>query len=85
MRRKKEWHLKLAQNSQYMQGILLKIKYFERGLSKEDYQLIHGIINYSTFVCPFESGKWKERETMTKNWSAQQRKELFRLNKKHFS
>ena len=50
-----------------MQGILLKIKYFERGLSKEDYQLIHGIINYSTFVCPFESGKWKERETMTKN------------------
>ena len=27
---------------------------------------VHGIINYSTSIYPFESGKWKGREKITK-------------------
>ena len=43
---------------------------------------IHDIINYSTSICPFESGKCgKEEEKLQKF----EQKELFRRNKKHFS
>ena len=41
--------------------------------------------NYSIFIWPFESGKWKEREKITKNWRSKEQKELFRWSKKHFS
>ena len=44
---------------------------------------IHDIINYSTSICPFESGKCGKGKN-TKMWIS--RKELFRWNKKkHFS
>ena len=47
---------------------------------------IHDIINYSTSICPFESGKCgKEGKKITKMWISWERKELFRWNKKHFS
>ena len=39
--------------------------------------------NYSSFICPFESGKSvKERKKVTKSWISQKQKELFRWNKK---
>ena len=38
----------------------------------------HDIINYSTYICPFESGKCgKEEEKLTKIWISRERKELF--------
>ena len=44
---------------------------------------IHGIINYSTSICPFESGKCgKEREKFLKIWMSGERKALFLCNKK---
>ena len=46
---------------------------------------IHDIINYSTFICPFVSGKWKGSEKFSKIWVSRERKELFRWIKKHFS
>ena len=47
---------------------------------------IHDITNYSTSVCPFESGKCgKEDEKLQITWIHQEWKELFRWNKKHFS
>ena len=47
---------------------------------------MNDIINYSTSICPFESGKnGKEAEKNTKIWISRERKELFRWNKKHFS
>ena len=42
-------------------------------------------INYCTFVCPFETGKWKGREKVAKNWISWKWKELFRWNKKCIS
>ena len=45
----------------------------------------HDIINYSTSVCPFESGKFgKEGKKITKIWISREQKKLFRWNKKHF-
>ena len=50
------------------------------------YKSIHDIINYSTSMCPFESGKCgKEGKKITKIWISRERKELFRWYKKHFS
>ena len=46
---------------------------------------IHDIISYSTFICPFESEKCERKEKITKIWITEERKELFRWNKKHFS
>ena len=47
---------------------------------------IDDIINYSTSTSPFESGKCgKEGKKIIKIWISQERKELFRWNKKHFS
>ena len=47
---------------------------------------MHDIINYTTSICPFESGKsGEEEEKNTKIWISQERKELFRWKKKHFS
>ena len=46
---------------------------------------IYDIINYSTSVCPFESGQWKGRGKITKIWISRERRELFRWNQKHFS
>ena len=47
---------------------------------------IHDIINYSTFICPFASGKWRnEQEKLRKIWISRERENLFRWNKKHFS
>ena len=46
---------------------------------------IHDIINNSMSICPIESGKWKGREKITKNWISWERKELLRWNKKHYS
>ena len=55
-----------------MQENLLKIRHFEKGLSKSlkkvipkitsanVWKSIHDIINYSTTICPFESGKCGE-------------------------
>ena len=55
-----------------MQENLLKIRHFEKGLSKSLKNVIpkissanvcksiHDIINYSTTICPFESGKCGE-------------------------
>ena len=43
-------------------------------------------LNYSTSICPFESGKkWKGRGKNIKIWISQERKKLFRWNKNHFS
>ena len=41
-------------------------------------------INYSTFICPFESGKGGKGKK-TKTCTSQERKELFRWNKNHCS
>ena len=49
-------------------------------------QAIYDIINYSTSICPFESGKCgKEREKSQKIEYLKERKELFWWNKKYFS
>ena len=55
-----------------MQEILFKI-YFERRSSKipnirsaKLCKPVYDIINYSTFICPFEPGKWKRREKLQK-------------------
>ena len=46
---------------------------------------IHDIINYSTFICSFESGKCEKKgKKYNKNWISQEHKELFRENKKYF-
>ena len=46
---------------------------------------INDIINYSTFICSFESGKCgKEEEKLQKPEYLENEKELFRWNKKHF-
>ena len=45
---------------------------------------VHDIINYSTSICYFESGKVERRGKNTKKWISQDRKKLFRWNKKHF-
>ena len=59
--------------------VILKIT--SANLCKPNYN----IINYSTSICPFESGNCgKEREKITKIWISQ-RKEPFRWNEKHFS
>ena len=44
---------------------------------------IHDLKNYSTFICPFESGKCGKVK-ITKSWIFWKWKELFRWNKKHF-
>ena len=41
---------------------------------------IHDILNYSTYICPFEFWKCGKEEKISRK-----RKELFRRNKKHFS
>ena len=47
---------------------------------------IYDIINYSTSICPFESGQCgKEGKKITKMWVSQEWKELLRWNKKRFS
>ena len=47
---------------------------------------MHDIIDYSTSICPFQSGKsGKEDKKNTKIWISWEQKELFWLNKKHFS
>ena len=38
---------------------------------------IHDIINYSTFICHFESGKWEGRKKITIIWMSQEQKDLF--------
>ena len=39
---------------------------------------IHDVINYSTFICPFWSGKReKERKKLPKYWTSSEQKELF--------
>ena len=46
----------------------------------------YDIINYSTPIYPFETGKCgKEGKKLKKNLISRERKELFRWNKKHFS
>ena len=48
-------------------------------------KLIHDIINYPTFICPFESAKCgKEGKKNTKIWISGENKKLFRGNKKPF-
>ena len=43
---------------------------------------IHDVINYSTSICPFESGKCgKEGKKFRNVWISRERKELFRWNK----
>ena len=44
----------------------------------------HDIINYSTSVCPFESGKFG-KDKITKTWISPEQKELFLWNKKKSS
>ena len=44
---------------------------------------IHDIINYSIFIYPFESGKWRKGK-ITIMWISPKQKEPFRWNKKHF-
>ena len=53
---------------------------------------VYSIINYSTFICPFVSGKcWRKGKKITKTRISKERKELrerkelFRWNKKHLS
>ena len=47
---------------------------------------MHDIINYSTSICPFESGKCgKEGKKLQKVEYLENENELFRRNKKHFS
>ena len=47
---------------------------------------MHDIINFSFFICPFESGKCgKEGKELQKFESFWEGKELFRVDKKHFS
>ena len=57
---------------------------FQKITSKNLFKPIHDIINYSTSICPLESGKWKGRKKITKMGISQERKELFKRNKKHF-
>ena len=47
---------------------------------------IHDIINYTTFICPFESGKEsvERKGKITKIWISWERTEIFRRNKKTF-
>ena len=45
----------------------------------------HDIINYSTSICPFESGKCGKEEEKIQKSEYLENKELFRRNKKHFS
>ena len=44
----------------------------------------HGIINYSTFICPFVPGKCGKEGKNTKISIPGERKDLFRWNKKTF-
>ena len=47
---------------------------------------MHDIINYSTSICPFESGKCgKEGKKIQKVEYLENENKLFRRNKKHFS
>ena len=46
---------------------------------------IDDIINYSTSICPFESGKRGKEGKIIKNWISREQIELFRWNNKHFS
>ena len=45
---------------------------------------MHDIINYSTSICPFESGKSGKKEEKYRLEYLENEK-LFRWNKKHFS
>ena len=42
-------------------------------------------INYSTSICPFQSGKCGKKGKITKIWISREQKEIFRWNKKHCS
>ena len=46
---------------------------------------MHDIINYSTSICPFESGKSGKEEENTRNLIYPERKELFECNRNNFS
>ena len=47
---------------------------------------IHDIVNYSTSICPSESGKCEEEgKKIQKKWISWEQKELFRWNKKQLS
>ena len=60
--------------------VILKIT--SSNLCKPNYD----IINYSTSICPFQSGKYgKEGKKLQKFQISWERKELFRWNKKHLS
>ena len=74
-----------------MQENLLKIRHFEKGLSKSLEKVIpkitsanvcksiHDIINYPTTICPFESGKCEEEgKKLQKIEYLKERKEIFR-------
>ena len=72
-----------------MQENLLKIRHFEKGLSKSLKKVIpkitsanvcksiHDIINYSTTSCPFESGKCGEEGEKLKNLNISRTKRAF--------
>ena len=59
-----------------MHEVLLKIRYFDRGLSKS--LIKNDIINYSTSICPFESGKCgKEGKKLQKFEYLENKKSFF--------